>query len=161
MTAYTVHEPGDAPADPLARAERVAFVKEGIAWWALVFPVLWLLYHRLWVVLIGFLGVVFLVELALLLAGFGEAGAALAALVVQILFAMEANDLRRWTLRRRGYRMIGAVTALNRTEAELKLFASWSGTQARPEPAPLSAPPPAPVSSGAQEVVGLFPEGGR
>ena len=165
MTVYTVHEPSDAPADPVARAERVEFVKEGVAWWALFFPVLWLLYQRLWIVLIGFLALVFVLEAGLALAGFGDTSAALCALVVQVVFAMEANDLRRWTLSRRGYRTIGAVTGNNRTEAELKFFSGWQGTQARSAPpAPVPAPPPAsaqPASAGSEEVVGLFPEGQR
>ena len=169
MTVYTVHEPGDAPADRIARGESLQFVKEGIAWWALLFPVLWLLYQRLWIVLIGFLALVFVLEAGLALAGFGDTSAALCALVVQVVFAMEANDLRRWTLGRRGYRMVGAVTGSSRTEAELKFFSGWLDAPApaappAPAQAPVPAPPPASaqsVSAGSEEVVGLFPEGQR
>ena len=50
------------------RADAVRMVKEGVAWWALLFPALWLLYHRLWLALIGYLALVTVVELALAIA---------------------------------------------------------------------------------------------
>ena len=60
MTVYSVYEPssppsGEGDAEALVRADRVAFVKEGIAWLALFAPILWLIYHRMWLELLAFL----------------------------------------------------------------------------------------------------------
>ena len=48
MRAYTVHAPPDEPAAP----ERFAFVKDGFSWPALFVPILWILWHRLWLTLV-------------------------------------------------------------------------------------------------------------
>ena len=58
MVTYTVHERSDETGNITDRADKVLFVKEGFGWVALLFPVLWLLYHRLWLVLAGFIAVV-------------------------------------------------------------------------------------------------------
>ena len=44
MKIYTVLEPPDG------KSERVAFVPEGFSWGALMFGLLWALWHRMWVV---------------------------------------------------------------------------------------------------------------
>ena len=53
--AYTVHEQPQPPADREERAERLKFVREGFSLFAFVFPPLWMLVNRLWLVLIGYL----------------------------------------------------------------------------------------------------------
>lgn len=163
MIHCTVHEPAEPAADPVARADAVRMVKEGIAWWALVFPALWLLYHRLWLALIGYLVLVTVVETALALAGYWQV-ATWCALAFNVLLAFEANNLRRWTLERKGYVMTGAVSGRDLTECELKYFSDWpadeppmprpaaAGTQSRTAPAKPSID---------QDVIGLFPEPGR
>ena len=53
MAVYTVHEPPlrGAPApDP----ERFVFVRDGFSFWALLFGPLWMLRHRMWLVLLGY-----------------------------------------------------------------------------------------------------------
>ena len=54
MVTYTVHERNGGSGTLAERADAIVFVKEGFAWAALVFPILWLLYHRMWLVLAGF-----------------------------------------------------------------------------------------------------------
>ena len=44
MTIFTVLEPPDG------NPERVAFVREGFSWSALLLTVLWAVWHRMWVV---------------------------------------------------------------------------------------------------------------
>ena len=58
MRYYTVHAPPDEPAAP----ERFVFVKDGFSWPALFFPVLWILWHRLWLTLVWY--VVFVLVVA-------------------------------------------------------------------------------------------------
>jgi hypothetical protein len=165
---YTIHEPAAAPADPMARADATQFVKEGIAWWALVFPVLWLLYHRLWIVLAGFLGILVLIEVGAALAGLGEAAAGWVTIVISLVFALEANNLRRWTLTRRGFVMAGSVSGHDLTECELRYFSQWPDAPTPPAGgAGTSKSPSAPAGAktstqgGEDEVIGLFPEAGR
>ena len=75
-----------------------------------------------------------------------------------LLLAVQANDLRCWSLERAGYRMIAAVNGRSREECELKFFADFvarlgSGADANqntarrpPANTPASSPPsPAPA----------------
>lgn len=165
MRIYTVHENPAAPAEE----QRIVFVKEGFNWPALFVPVLWMLYHRLWIVLGGFvLALVALSGLAQL-AGLSEDGVAICSVVLQLLVAFEANDLRRWTLERGGYRQIAVVGGPRLDEAERVFFRSYDET-VRP-PAPDSPPPMAGPSRGVwpksrtepgdgDDVLGLFPRPG-
>lgn len=163
MIVFTVHEPdglaGRGPAD----ADRIVFVKDGFCWPALIIPVLWLAYRRMWLVLVAYLAAAALLEAA----GRWLAGPAFtvaAGLAFAMLFALLANDLRRWQLARRGHRMRAVVTGRDREECERAFFAGWlaAAPPARRAPAP---PPPPPVMPRATPagagVVGLFPEPGK
>ena len=97
MTMFTVHAPpvGDRRAtDPAA----FVFIKEGFCWPALVVPLLWILYRRLWLVLLGYL--VASLGLGRLSVELGDALGGLIIVLASLLFACEANGLRRWTLER-------------------------------------------------------------
>ena len=54
MPVYTVHAPVANGAD-LAAADKFVFVRDGFHFWAAVASVIWLLWHRLWLVLIGWI----------------------------------------------------------------------------------------------------------
>jgi len=166
VTVYTVYEPpGDNEADVAARAEKIAFIKDGFSWLALFVPVLWLIFQRMWLELIAFLVVVGCVSWAF---GTGDPGRQLGGWVViglQLLFAFEANDLRGWALRRRGYQFAGMASGRDRYAAERSFFEGWLPQQRRPSP---SVPPAqkGAVTKGAKpsrggdgdEVIGLFPQ---
>ena len=56
MAVYTVHEP--LPRDGARSApepERFVFVRDGFSFWALLFGPLWMLRHRMWLVLLGYI----------------------------------------------------------------------------------------------------------
>ncbi len=171
VTSYTIHEPGIPDADPVTHAEAVYFVKEGVAWWALFFPLIWLLYHRMWIVLTGFAGVLAALQLGLGLAGVSATAIGWSTIALSVLFAIQANDLRRWTLARRGYEMAGAVTGRDRNECELKYFATWlegaAAQPAHPKPsasaksAASAATAKTPKPENGDDVIGLFPETGQ
>lgn len=103
MRVYTVHlRPGDA-------VESAVLVKEGFSWPALLFGPLWSLYRRLWLATVLWAAVLVLLSVASRALP-GAAGAFGAAwLAFSILFACEANDLRRRALARRGWREMGVV----------------------------------------------------
>ncbi|MEO8668838.1 MAG: DUF2628 domain-containing protein [Bauldia sp.] len=154
MRIYTVHAPpaGDRrAADPTA----FAFIKEGFCWPALFFPAIWILVRRLWLVFLGFL----IVSLGLGWLG-DRLGGPLPGLILVLawlLFAVEANGLRRWTLERRGWRFVGVAEGSRIGDAEQRFFPAWIAAGARvPEP-PAPLPPPEKPSAEAGQVVGMFP----
>ena len=167
MTVYSVYEPTSDEQDIAARAGKVAFVKEGFAWFALIVPALWLLYHRMWIELIVFLAVLAGLQFAF---GFDQLGQELfswTALALTVLVAFEANDLRGASLQRRGYLFAGIVSGSDQSDAERSFFTDWLPEQekaAQDAPPPKTATPapkvPAPSSSrGANEdIIGLFPQ---
>ena len=119
-------------ADLEARVGRVAFVKEGIAWFALIVPVLWLIYQRMWLDLIAFLAIFFSLPAIF---GSGPAGQEIGGWVslgLMVLFAFEANDLRGWALRRRGYKFAGTAFGRDQVEAETRFFSRWLPEQVKP-----------------------------
>ena len=82
-----------------------------------------------------------------------------------LLFALEANNLRCWTLERRGYRLVDVSFGDSISEAELRFFSrETTAAPATPPPAePKKAPPPftpPPAPPEAVEIVGLFPRPG-
>jgi len=163
MRIYTVHAPPagrrDA-SDPM----RFVFIKEGFCWPALFVPVLWLLFRRLWLVLVLFLAAS--AVLGWLSDRVDDPAAGVVFFGALFLFALEANGLRRWTLERRSWRFVGVAEGRSLREAELRFFPAYIAAGGRlPEPAvvPPPPPPPAPPTAAAPEpapVVGLFPAPG-
>lgn len=107
MRIYTVH----------ARAgQEPVLVREGFSWGAFFVPTVWFLWNRMWLVALADL--LALVAIGLLLP---DRVAAWVGFAVQILVAMEARDLRRWTLGRRGFAFQGVVAAPDEEAAWLRL----------------------------------------
>jgi hypothetical protein len=165
MAVYTVHEPRPRRNEVAAPPERYAFVRDGFYFWAFLFGPLWMLWHRLWLVLVMYLVADAAIYAALWALGLSGAVKFAVAVLIAILVGCEAGTLRRWSLRRR-WTNVGLVVAPNQETAERRFFESWSaaastaGTTASPPPAP---PPSAFVSprapqSSAPDVIGLFPQ---
>jgi hypothetical protein len=155
MRAYTVHAPPDEP----DAAEKFVFVKDGFSWPALFVPVLWILWHRLWLTLLGY--VVYVLALAWMAQLAGEENATIVGLLGTVLFAMEANNLRRWTLQRRGWREIGAARGADLGEAEARFFAGWGRAaeeRRRGAALPVYAAARTRAGDGEEPILGLFPE---
>jgi len=117
MRLYTVHQ----NPDPLAGAD-LDFVKEGFCWPALFVPLLWSLWHRLWLVALLVLVGGGVVDALALWLGWSDAMITALTLAVAVLYAAEANDLRRWTLRRRGWREVAVASGRTLAEAEQRFF---------------------------------------
>ena len=135
MKSFTVHERPDTAADRLERAEQLVFVKDGFSWGAALFAPLWLLVHRLWWALLGYAGVVIVIQILGRLAGGDQRWMTLAGLAVGLLMGFEADNLRRWSLARRGWQVLGSVSGKSLEECERRFFEGWLPTQ------PLIAPP--------------------
>jgi hypothetical protein len=87
-------------------------VPEGFGWAALLFGPLWLLAHRLW-----WPAAALFVASALLglVSPWAAAG-------LQVVFAFEAQDIRRWALARQGWQAAGVVAAPDAEAATQRLL---------------------------------------
>ncbi len=166
MAVWTVFQPEDGePARALAGwSDRVVFVRDGFAWSALFFSPFVLLWHRLWLGLLGYAAAeaALAVAVPMFLAG---TAAALVHLIPNLLVAFLLPDLRRLKLERRGHEEVGAVVAPTLAAAERRFF---EGALTGGVPVPTAAPrPPAPFvapvhgRAALAPVLGLFPEADR
>jgi hypothetical protein len=161
MPTYTVHAPplrnGAAP-DP----QRFVFVRDGFHFWAFLLAPLWLLYRRLWLVLIGYLLVSAAMEVVSYFLDLPEGTRILIGLLVGLLIGLEAATLRRWTYGRRRWRTVGVVTGDDAEAAEQRFFAQWVAREPKQQSAaPVATFAPLPRAGG-NDIIGLFPEpGGR
>jgi len=167
MRSYTVHRRRHLPGDRQTEAEELVFVREGFCWPALIIPALWLIYRRLWLVLIGYLVISALIGPISAVSGLDSTGVMIALGAVQALLAAEAYDLWRWTLSRQGYDMIGVATGRNVVEAEMQFFQAWlaqpagGDTPRAASPVPPVPPVPPIPQSLPEPVAGLFDTQGR
>jgi hypothetical protein len=143
----------------------LVFVKDGFNWPALFFAGPWLIYRRMWLTLVGYIVVAMAATWAA--AQISEGFATFVGLAIHVLFALEANQLRVWTLERNGYRMIAVSEGRNLEEAEIRYFSETEGALPPAPPAPPAPPsmprapqPPVKPSAEAGDVVGLFPAPG-
>src|SRR5260221_4705881 len=98
MAGYTVHEPPPKRFEQASDPERFAFVRDGFSFSSFVFGPLWMLWHRMWLVLLGYIGVTVGLELMFSLLGTTAAPRLVAGFLLAILVGMEAATLRRFTL---------------------------------------------------------------
>ena len=157
--AYTLHVPAGAGAGDPDALEDAELVDDGFSWGAFVFTFLWFFLNRLWLaglaVMVAVIGSVVALQ-ALWVPG----GAAfLAYALLAFLIGLEANNLRRWTLRRRKP-AVDVVTASDLDEAEAKAFSRWLAAPGR-SGAAVSPVRSAAASYRAEPVIGLFPDAER
>lgn len=103
-------------------AERTLFVRDSFSFLALVMPLFWLLFHRLWFEA----ALILVVSVALGMAGqYWNIPGTVTVLMflVSLLVALEGANWRLAALRRRGYTDKGVIDADDRQEAETRYFA--------------------------------------
>ena len=174
MPVYTVHAPAAFGTEARDATDRFVFVRDGFHAWAFLLGPVWLIRHRLWLVLIGYfaLSVVGAVALALLHASAGTCLVVM--LLIALLMGFEAASLRRWTLSGRKWRQLDVVVADDEESAERRFFDRWTARHRdsgndqlavdRGAPPPtrdvpgqaFSRPPPLPHG----DIIGLFPQPG-
>ena len=171
MPVYTVHAPSPNGAD-LRATDQFVFVRDGFHVWAMIFGPFWLLWHRLWLALLGYVAASVVGEVVLRLIHADPGARSVVMLLVGLLMGFEAASLWRWTLSRRDWRQIDVVVADDEDAAERRFFDRWTAKQGRlvndqsavdrggPPPTrdipgqPFSRPPPH------DEIIGLFPQPG-
>jgi hypothetical protein len=145
-------------ADP----QRFAFVRDGFHVWAFLLTPLWLIYRRLWLVLVGYLLLIVVAETAFHFLRLPESTRLAIDLLIGLLIGLEASTLRRWTYGLRKWSTIGVVSAEDEETAERRFFARWVENGAAREPARTTPVAPAPHPRAGNDIIGLFPEpGGR
>ena len=140
MRTYTVHERPDPAADRVDRAEALVFVRDGFSWGAALFAPLWLIAHRLWWPLLGYVVVSGAFQLPQLFLTVDQRWLGLATVALHVLIGFEADSLRRWGLERRGWHSVGTVSGKTAAECERRFFDAWlpaqpilaAGAQSRP-----------------------------
>jgi uncharacterized protein DUF2628 len=99
MRFWTVHLRDGSPP---------VLVREGFSWGALIFGWLWLLLHRAWIP-----GLLLLAAGIAVVALTTDGVRAILLGAIALLQGLFGNDLRRWSLERRGYRLQHVVAARN------------------------------------------------
>jgi hypothetical protein len=173
MPVFTVHAPMTNGAG-IAATDKFAFVRDGFHFWAALAGLLWLVWHRLWLALIGWIVVIAAINIAMAMLGAGQNSMFLTNVLLALLMGFEAASLRRWTLSRRKWRQLDIVVADDEESAERRFFERWTAKtrglandqsaveRGAPPPTrdipgqPFSKPPPLPRS----DIIGLFPEPG-
>ena len=162
MPVYTVHAPlRNEKDDALAHGARFVLVRDGFHFWAFLLAPLWMLRHRMWLELIGYLLLLGGVVFALQRLGIAQDVGFGVVVLLSVLIGMEASSLRRWKLSRRGFESLGVVVGADREEAERRFFDGWAAQSAPPaHTAPASGvPASAPIlGSPSSDIVGLFPQ---
>ena len=135
MKYWTVHLPAKG------RPTLPVLVREGFSWGAFLFGPLWLLAHRAWIPAV-------LVIAATVLAGvLAPAGVQpFLFLAIALLTGFSGNDLRRFSLERRGYLLRHVIAARDADSALARLLAGrpdLAGTLAEGLPAGQAAGQPA------------------
>ena len=156
MTVYTVHEPTPRKRETATGPERFVFVRDGFYFWAFVLGPLWMLWHRLWLVLLLYLVATTALQVALFALGVSAAAKFAVGFLIALLVGFEAASLRRWTYGRRRWGNLGLVVARNLETAEHRFFDRWvERNELPPSPPP---PPNMRIPPSSPEVIGLFPE---
>jgi len=161
MAVYTVHAPASYGVDVRTTSDRLVFVRDGFYVWAFVFSFVWLIWHRLWLALFGYVVISIASNIVLRSFGLDFGARAFVAVIIALLIGLEAGSLRRWKLSRRKWRQLDVVVAKNEEEAERRFFDRWTEHSARDDRGngPLHPMPHSSLTSN-QDVIGLFPEPG-
>ncbi len=159
MTAFVVMD--DAAS---AMGSNTVFVRDRYSIFAFVAPVIWLIWHRLWIEAFAALAATIGLTALATFSGFANA-APLLSVLVSIFVAIDGPQLRIWAHERRGFVQITTVEAENETEAELRYFADGADELDRAAVHPETATPvvavgrPVPAAPG--PALGLLDYPGR
>ncbi len=168
MTIYTVHLPTEPADDSMSRLMKLELVKDGFHWLALIFPLLWLLFNRIWWGLLAYIVLVIAVLFGGKALGLDDGTIGALELLMGVFLGLVASDLKSWQLARRGLPTVDVVSGTTKEEAERRFLDRWNAATGSTAAAPPRAPsPPArPLagqivgSTAGQPVLGLFPESG-
>ncbi len=122
MKIYTVHHRQEASGSLTGLSEDAILVKEGFSWPAFFIPLIWLLYKRMWIVLVFYLAATAVLTAVAQCAAVAESDVFVGNVAVNLILGLQGNDLYRWTLQRRRYREQAVVLGQNLVTAEQRYF---------------------------------------
>jgi Protein of unknown function (DUF2628) len=172
MSIYTVYEPPLKAHESAPNPERFVFVRDGFSFWAFLLAPWWMLRHRLWLALTGYVILAIALSVALRFAGASTTVTLIAGVLFSLLVGFEAATLRRFKLSRRGWKNVGIVVGDDLESAERRFFDAWvnktwvnkSWTDpSAADGAPRASSPAMGVAMArrpSSEVIGLFPQPG-
>ncbi|HET7412895.1 MAG TPA: DUF2628 domain-containing protein [Pararhizobium sp.] len=150
MASYVVLIPPGADAGD----ERAIVQRDGFLWLALIAPLLWFIWYRIWLWAALYLVIGFAVALVVERTGWGGTAIVLG-IITSFWAALEAGGLRIAELRRRGWNIADVVVAPGRAEAEAIYFRNAAALNASTPAAPaIEARRPRPRDDG--PALGLF-----
>src|SRR5260221_3443067 len=125
MPVYTVHAPVASGAD-LAATDKFVFVRDGFHFWAAALSMIWLIWNRLWLALIGWIVLTIAVGFRMNALGATSGAIMLVDLLIAVLMGFETATPQRWTLSRRKWRQLEILVADDAESAQRRLLASWA-----------------------------------
>ena len=113
MRVYTVHlrHRGLNPDND------IVLVSEGFCWGACVLSLIWALWHRMWLVVLGLVIVSVVLNIMVYMLGMDETTGYFLNVGIAILIGLVANDIRRWSLARLGFVDSGVALGDNQDDA--------------------------------------------
>src|SRR5262249_5021162 len=177
MSIYTVYEPPLKAHESAPNPQRLSLVRDGFSFWAFLLAPWWMLRHRLWLALTGYVILAIALSVALRFVGASTTVTLIAGALFSLLVGCEAATLRRFKLSRRGRTDVGIVGGGDLDLAERRFFRalvnkswadksgankSWADPSAA-EGAPRASSPAMGVAMArrpSSEVIGLFPQPG-
>jgi hypothetical protein len=100
----------------------ICLVKDGFSWPAFFFSVLWALWYRLWLVAVLLIGAEIAIFASLAVLGANSISRMTISLGAAVIIGMVGNDLRRWTLFRKGFLEVGVATGYDIHAAERRFW---------------------------------------
>lgn len=139
--------------------ENAVFVRDGFYFLGFIAPILWLLWHRLWLAAIVTLAAT--LGLAVVIEASGLAfPATVLPLLISLYVGLEGGALRIAALRRAGWRQWGVVEADSTTDAETRYLFAEVPAEDRPA-STVSIPPASPRRESSGAALGLLQYPGR
>lgn len=100
----------------------IVVIKEGFCWPAFFFSVIWAIWCRLWLVTVGLLVAEVVLNAVMAWLGASLASQVILSVGLAFIIGILGNDLRRWTLERRGFIRTDVVVAADGDGAERRFF---------------------------------------
>ncbi|MFN0219808.1 MAG: DUF2628 domain-containing protein [Hyphomicrobium sp.] len=129
MQTYTVHEQPNPPSDRIDRADALDFVKDGFSWVTALLPPFGFAGERMWAALAIYLLGIASLSMAFTAIGVPAAWTSLIVTAINFYLGLEMSTIKRWTLDRRGWTTLGAVTGRDLAECERRFLETWMPSQ--------------------------------
>jgi hypothetical protein len=158
MAIFTVYEPPQRDDEDVVRhATRFMVVRDGFSWRAFAFGPLWMLRHRMWLVLTLYIALIFALVIGMSAMRIPGIVQFIAVFLISVLVGLESGTLRRWTYLRRGWRDLGIIAAANAEDAERKFFDRWARGVSIAEPDYALRSRSSGFAGDTSDIIGLFP----